>query len=167
LERSSEKDIWSVLERCGISDLIHACQGGLRAVVADGGSNFSVGERQVLCLARALLRRNRVLCLDEATANVDPTNDARIQRILATEVSDCIVLTIAHRLRTVLQSDRILVLDGGFLAQCDAPATLLKQPGMFRNLAAAAGILAESSPMESEGLSDHEMKAVKVTTIEL
>jgi len=96
-------------------------------------------------LARALLREPRLLCLDEATANVDPTNDQRIQRVLSQEVAESLVLTIAHRLHTVMQSDRILVLDKGRLAQFDAPQSLLSTPGIFKELAAKAGIHARYS----------------------
>jgi ABC-type multidrug transport system fused ATPase/permease subunit len=140
LENCSDHVMWDALKRSSLSELVESLPGGLNANVADGGSNFSVGERQVFCLVRALLRGTQVLCLDEATANVDPTNDARIQRILQEDVAHCVVLTIAHRLRTVLNSDRILVLDGGHLAQLDTPQELLSKQGVFRDLAHHAGI---------------------------
>lgn len=136
----SEEEIFEVLRRTGLDELVKGLKDGLATSVAQGGSNFSVGERQVLCLTRALLRESRVLCLDEATANVDPTNDKRIHNILTKEVSEYLVLTIAHRLRTVLQSDRILVMDGGRVAQFASPESLLSEPGIFRDLAAHAGI---------------------------
>jgi ABC-type multidrug transport system fused ATPase/permease subunit len=136
----SDEAISQVLRQCSIMDLVSGMSGGLEATVSAGGSNFSLGERQVLCLARALLRRTRVLCLDEATANVDPVNDQRIQHILQEEMQDILVLTIAHRLHTVMHSDRILVLDAGRLSQLDAPGALLEQPGIFKSLAEQAGI---------------------------
>merc|ERR550514_2443085 len=114
--------------------------GGLGAKVEDGGSNFSLGERQVLCMARALLRGTRVLCMDEATANVDPENDAKIQRTIREEFKDCVVLTIAHRLHTVMDADRILFLQAGQLLQFDTPAKLLEVKGPFQELAREAGI---------------------------
>jgi len=142
----SDAMLWSALERCSLNLLVKELEGQLGANVAEGGSNFSVGERQVLCLARALLRDARVLCLDEATANVDPTNDKRIQEVLTREFTKCSVLTIAHRLHTVMASDRIMVLDKGKLAQLDTPVNLIAQPGIFRELATQAGIGPESIP---------------------
>lgn len=152
LEKCTDGALWDALRRSTLSELVEALPGGLDAHVADGGCNFSVGERQVLCLVRALLRGSQVLCLDEATANVDPTNDARIQHILKEDVADCIVITIAHRLRTVLHSDRILVLDGGHLSQLDTPQELLSRHGLFRDLAYHAGLPLEEvlKPKESD-----------------
>jgi ABC-type multidrug transport system fused ATPase/permease subunit len=147
LNARTDDKIWSALTRCSLDSFVGGLDGGLAAHIAEGGSNFSVGERQVLCLARALLREAPVLCLDEATANVDPTNDKRIQEILVTEVKGCLVLTIAHRLHTVLHSNRILVLDHGRLAQNDSPKALLATPGLFRDLANQAGITSASVPM--------------------
>jgi len=146
----SDDQVWSALKRCSLHDMVNGLEGGLSALVSEGGSNFSLGERQVLCLARALLRDASVLCFDEATANVDPTNDKRIQAVLNRELKECLVLTIAHRLHTVLNSDRILVLNAGKLAQLGPPAELLSSEGIFKELAAQAGIssgdLATSDP---------------------
>jgi len=136
----SDSEIWDVLRRCALQELAEGLAGGLGAHIVAGGS-FSLGERQVLCLARALLRGACVLCLDEATANVDPESDARIQRLLVEELGHCTVITIAHRLRTVLGSDRILVLDMGTVAQLGHAKELLVQEGLFRSLAEAAGVL--------------------------
>jgi len=140
LGNATDEQIWNVLQRCSLTNLVEGLDGGITAAVSEGGSNFSVGERQVLCLARALLRDAKVLCLDEATANVDPANDKKIQSVLECDVKHCTVLMIAHRLHTVLKSDRILVLDRGQLVQCDTPEQLLSEPGIFRDLAAQAGI---------------------------
>ncbi|CAH0406117.1 unnamed protein product [Chilo suppressalis] len=100
--------------------------GPLYKLVSESGSNFSVGERQLVCLARAIVHNNRVLVLDEATANVDAETDALIQTAIRTHFSACTVLTIAHRLNTVIDSDKILVLDAGRLMEFDHPHILLQ-----------------------------------------
>eukprot|EP00927_Polykrikos_kofoidii_P068562 TRINITY_DN6390_c0_g1_i2.p1 TRINITY_DN6390_c0_g1~~TRINITY_DN6390_c0_g1_i2.p1 ORF type:complete len:771 (-),score=108.12 TRINITY_DN6390_c0_g1_i2:75-2069(-) len=140
----TDTEVRSVLKRCYLDELVDGLEGCLSALVAAGGSNFSLGERQVLCLARAMLRQTNILCLDEATANIDPTNDKRIQAVLSSDFNDCLMLTIAHRLHTVISNDRIMVLDAGRLAQFDTPAHLLAEPGIFKGLASQLGITSES-----------------------
>ena len=103
-----------------------ALQGGLDAELGEGGSNLSSGQRQLLCMARALLRRACILILDEATSNVDSASDTLIQKTVRTAFNDCTVLTIAHRLHSVLDSDRILVLQHGEVKQFDTPQRLLQ-----------------------------------------
>lgn len=141
----NDESIWQCLRSCGLAELVESFDAGLDTLVADAGKNLSQGERQVFCLARALLRKTHVLCLDEATASVDPVNDARIQRVMSTAVSDVMVMTIAHRLHTIIGCDRILVLDGARLAQLDTPRSLLRQPGIFKHLAQKAGIALENA----------------------
>ena len=109
--------------------MVRALSGGLDAAVAEGGSNLSAGQRQLLCMARALLRSARILILDEATSSIDTATDGVIQGTIATAFADCTVLTIAHRLHTIIQSDRVLVLDAGRVAEYDTPAALLRRPG--------------------------------------
>ncbi|KAK0136313.1 Multidrug resistance-associated protein 4 [Merluccius polli] len=112
----------------------------METVLAESGSNFSVGQRQLVCLARAILRKNRVLIIDEATANVDPRTDELIQRTIRDKFRDCTVLTIAHRLNTIIDSDRILVLDAGEIQAYDEPYTLLQDSeGIFSKMVQHAG----------------------------
>ncbi|KAJ8684127.1 hypothetical protein QAD02_019919 [Eretmocerus hayati] len=95
--------------------------------VNKGGGNLSAGQRQLLCLARAIVKRNKILVLDEATANVDPATDALIQKTIRIKFNDCTVLTIAHRLNTIMDSDKVLVMDNGQALEYDHPHTLLQQ----------------------------------------
>ncbi|XP_063829398.1 probable multidrug resistance-associated protein lethal(2)03659 [Ostrinia nubilalis] len=112
----------------------------LYKIVSEGGSNFSVGERQLVCLARAIVHNNRILVLDEATANVDAETDALIQTAIREHFSNCTVLTIAHRLNTVIDSDKILVLDAGRLMEFAHPHILLQnKKGYFRKMVAETG----------------------------
>lgn len=105
---------------------------------------MSVGERQLVCLARALLRKSKVLVLDEATAAVDISTDALIQKTIRREFRDSTVLTIAHRLNTILDYDRIIVLDKGKIAEFDSPASLLMDhKSIFYAMACSAGLLAD------------------------
>jgi len=127
-ERSDEQ-ILSALRHVSMVQkgdaLVHDYCANLNAMVQEGGENFSCGERQLICLARALLRQSKVICLDEATANIDIKTDATIQQVMKTEFADRTVLTIAHRLNTIATHDRILVLDAGQLVEFGSPAELL------------------------------------------
>lgn len=100
-------------------------QKGLESLINSGGSNLSVGEKQLICLARAVLKKTRILIIDEATANVDYKTDQIIQKTIREQFSDCTVLTIAHRLATVVDSSRILCLSEGQVINFDKPSELL------------------------------------------
>lgn len=136
----SDADIWSVLEQVQLKALFAGQPDGLSCHMSDGGSNLSMGQRQLVCLARAILRRNRVLILDEATANVDAETDGLIQTTIRKQFAECTVLTIAHRLHTVMDSDRVLVMDAGRLVELGHPHELLAQrDGVFRGLVEQTG----------------------------
>ncbi|XP_049304933.1 ATP-binding cassette sub-family C member 4 isoform X1 [Bactrocera dorsalis] len=140
-DKYGDADLWRALEDVELKGAIP----GLDYMVTQRGSNFSVGQRQLLCLARAILRNNKVLVLDEATANVDPQTDALIQTTIRTKFKQCTVLTVAHRLHTVMDSDRILVMDDGRAREFDIPHLLLKkQNGALRQMVDATGAEAES-----------------------
>ncbi|KAJ1853426.1 Multidrug resistance-associated protein 7, partial [Coemansia sp. RSA 2703] len=98
---------------------------GLDKWIEQNGKNFSVGQRQLVSLCRALLWRRKIVVLDEATANIDGKTDEIMQEVIRREFTDCTVLTIAHRLNTIMDSDRILVMDNGVVSEFDTPSNLL------------------------------------------
>ncbi|XP_056647583.1 probable multidrug resistance-associated protein lethal(2)03659 [Diorhabda sublineata] len=135
----SDEELWQVLEKVELRNAVDELPSGLESKIAEGGINFSLGQRQLLCLARAIIRNNKILVLDEATANVDPMTDEIIQSTIKEKFENCTVLTIAHRLHTIMDSDKILVMEGGEAVEFGHPYSLLLKKGTFYDLVRETG----------------------------
>ncbi|XP_011805679.1 PREDICTED: multidrug resistance-associated protein 1 [Colobus angolensis palliatus] len=137
----SDEEVWTSLELAHLKGFVSALPDKLDHECAEGGENLSVGQRQLVCLARALLRKTKILVLDEATAAVDLETDDLIQSTIRTQFEGCTVLTIAHRLNTIMDYTRVIVLDKGEVQEYGAPSDLLQQRGLFYNMAKDAGLV--------------------------
>ncbi|XP_063983809.1 ATP-binding cassette sub-family C member 4-like isoform X2 [Diachasmimorpha longicaudata] len=151
-----DEQLWSALEEVELK----AHSQSLDYVVTQGGTNFSAGQRQLLCLARAIVRNNKIIVLDEATANVDPATDALIQRTIREKFKDCTVLTIAHRLNTVMDSDRILVMDHGQVVEYDYPHKLLRKANGY--LASMANETGATTVSTLKTIAEESYKKIKL-----
>lgn len=139
-DQHSDEDIWRSLELAHLKNFVSSLPDKLNHECSEGGENLSVGQRQLVCLARALLRKSKILVLDEATAAVDLETDNLIQSTIKSQFEECTVLTIAHRLNTIMDYTRVLVLDRGEVVECDSPDNLLQAKGLFYSMAKDSGL---------------------------
>uniref|UniRef100_A0A8C4HVQ8 ATP-binding cassette, sub-family C (CFTR/MRP), member 3 n=1 Tax=Dicentrarchus labrax TaxID=13489 RepID=A0A8C4HVQ8_DICLA len=139
-ESYTDEEVWKALQHSHLHKFVSNQPAKLELECSEGGENLSVGQRQLVCLARALLRKTRILILDEATAAIDLETDDLIQSTIRTQFEDCTVFTIAHRLNTIMDYTRVLVLDKGQIAEFDTPTNLLSQRGIFYGMAKDAGL---------------------------
>ncbi|KAI8913700.1 P-loop containing nucleoside triphosphate hydrolase protein [Gorgonomyces haynaldii] len=147
--RCTDEEIWKALDAVHLGEKIRKLPNKLDTAVAENGRSVSQGQRQLLCIARAILSKAKVLVLDEATASLDAQTDALIQETIKKNFADLTMLTIAHRLNTIIESDRVLVMDAGRVLEFDEPYELLKNPeGSFRALVDQTGEGAAQRLME-------------------
>ncbi|XP_043228721.1 multidrug resistance-associated protein 1-like [Amphibalanus amphitrite] len=140
-DQYSDDQVWAALEHSHLKTFVKGLDAGLQHEISEGGGNLSVGQRQLICLGRALLRKTKILVLDEATAAVDLETDDLIQATIRSEFADCTVLTIAHRLNTIMDSTRVMVLESGRIREMAPPSELLADKGsVFYGMARAAGL---------------------------
>lgn len=149
---NSDAVLWRTLEKVGLKDTIAQLPGGLDAPVSEFGESLSVGQRQLVCLARVLLRDCRIILLDEATSSVDYATDAAMQKTIAESFGHCTILTIAHRLNTIINSDRVLVMDSGRVAEFDHPHVLLTKSQNGNGVNVFASLIDELGPHTASAL---------------
>ena len=150
----TDLDLWTALEEVQLKAMVEKLPGQLEYRVNETGSNFSVGERQLVCLARALVQKSKIIVMDEATANVDFKTDNLIQEVIRHKFKDSTVLTIAHRLNTIMDYDKVLILDGGRMVEFDKPEILIQNGGIFAELVKNSyARKSEANGVKSEGLN--------------
>ncbi|KAL2329924.1 hypothetical protein Fmac_017505 [Flemingia macrophylla] len=126
LEEYTDEQIWKALDMCQLGDEVRKKEGKLDSIVTENGENWSMGQRQLVCLGRVLLKKSKILVLDEATASVDTATDNIIQQTVKQHFSECRVITIAHRITSIRDSDMVLFLNQGLIEEYDSPKKLLK-----------------------------------------
>ncbi|KAK7831943.1 abc transporter c family member 10 [Quercus suber] len=129
MSQHSDQEIWEVLGKCQLQEALQENGKGLDSLVVESGSNWSIGQRQLFCLGRALLRRSKILVLDEATASIDNATDMILQKTIRAEFADCTVITVAHRIPTVMDCTMILGVSDGKLVEYDEPMKLMNKEG--------------------------------------
>lgn len=165
-QKKSDDELWNALDQVELRPVVSLLANGLDCKMYDGGSNFSMGQRQLVCLARAILRNNKILILDEATANVDAGTDEFIQRTIREKFAECTVLTIAHRLHTVMDSDRVLVMDAGEIVEFGHAHDLLKaKDGYLRRLVDETGFSTAAQLNRMASHSYAQKKSANAMTI--
>jgi ATP-binding cassette subfamily C (CFTR/MRP) protein 1 len=122
----SDSELFKMAKKASLEDLINRDDKGFDQKIDDGGKNLSSGEKQLICILRAILRKNKIVLMDEATANIDIKTEQIIQKLIQEEFADSTVLTIAHRLNTIINSDKVLVLDKGMVKEYEEPMMLLE-----------------------------------------
>ena len=134
-EEQKDEVIIDLLKRANLGKMIEEDKEGINMQISEGGSNLSSGQKQLICLCRAALKRNQIVILDEATSNIDVITEQHVQQLIHSEFKDCTMITIAHRLNTIMSSDKILVMDQGQVAEFDSPEVLKKnEKSEFRRL---------------------------------
>ncbi len=136
----TNEEVERVLEILNLKELMTRLPHGMNTLIAESGSNLSAGECQLICVARALLKPSKILFIDEATANIDKDTDKLIQNVIRTHFKDRTVMVIAHRLDTIIDSDKIAVLNHGVLEEFGSPLELAKHDGIFSSMIAKSGI---------------------------
>uniref|UniRef100_A0A6B2LI23 ABC transporter domain-containing protein n=1 Tax=Arcella intermedia TaxID=1963864 RepID=A0A6B2LI23_9EUKA len=137
----TDEDLWEAIDATHLSAQINNFPEKLDASVSEGGSNLSVGTKQLMCLARALLKKSKILIMDEATANVDYETDVIIQTTIKKAFANATVITVAHRINTILNYDKVMVLEKGKISEFKNPQKLLSNPdSIFSSLAKESGI---------------------------
>ena len=160
---STDEHIWQSLQEAGLRDHVRTLENSLDTKIDNKSSCFSMGQKQLLCLARALLRRNKFLVLDEATSNVDMGTDTFIQNVIKTKFADTTVITIAHRLNTIADYDRVVVMSKGRIVEDGMPWELLEKKGMFYEMVKHTKKNAESIIKKAKKY--YEQKMAKWSTI--
>lgn len=163
----SDRDVWKSLKLSHLDSFASSLPQGLHYAIEEGGSNLSVGQKQLVCLSRALLKKTKILIMDEATAAVDLETDDLIQNTIHSEFIECTVLTIAHRLNTIMDNNRVMVIDHGKLVEFDSPNKLIeRKDSIFYGMAKEFGLVVEnkivSESIENKALSTQDIFQHKV-----